>query len=374
MIINIIFIITTIVYVVIITWLITGWLKLPYFINDADNTYSKFSIIIPARNEMNNINYCLKSLLNQQYPKQNFEVIIVDDHSIDKSTNIVNKFIEDNNAENFRLISLSEKETGKKSAIIAGVKAAKYDYIITTDADCQMNPAWIKTINDFICSTMPEMIVMPVIAMQEKSFFQKLQSLEFLSLAGTTGATAGWGYHIMCNGANLCFTKNGFMKVGGYNDNLQHASGDDVFLLQKMIKAFPEQIKYLKNRNAIVKTKTSPDIKEFFNQRKRWISKSKAYKDKLTLFIGSVIGVFNMLLVISLILFAIYGSGTWLWPWLIKIVIDFPFLLVTSLFFNKKMLLLFYPIASILYPFYVTISLLLGFKGNYSWKGRSYFK
>ncbi len=364
-----------IIYALLITWLITGWNRLSYFESRICRPNIKIGVIVPARNEESNIDNCLAALLKQDYPKHLYEVIVVDDHSSDRTAEKVLDFIEKNKAGNFRIISLSENKDGgfgKKSALTAGIKASVNKVIVTTDADCKMKPGWLNTINSYFGQHKPQMLIMPVAIDDGNRFFHKLQSLEFVSIAGVTGATAGQGCHILCNGANLAFKRDAFEKVEGYGGNLKYASGDDVFLLHKIKKEFPGNVHYLKNREAIVTTKPSTSLKEFFSQRVRWFSKTQALKDNTTIFTGIVVGVFNFLLALSPLCLFVTECKFWFLAWAVKIIIDFPFLLMVSSWYRQRYLVWLYPIMALLYPFYVCMVFLLGISGRFSWKGRKY--
>lgn len=375
MIFDVIIISLAVIYSLLIIWLIIGWQRLSYFDNHNNQPNTKFSIIVPARNEEDTIRVCLEAILDQHYPKKLFEVVVVDDHSTDGTAEKVSDCIKKNFAGNINTISLSDIEGsgfGKKAALTAGIGASNNDVIITTDADCKMSPGWLRTIDSFFCRYKPSMLVMPVYIEQGRSFFHKLQTLEFISIAGVTGASAGWGHHIMCNGANLAFAKDAFEKVGGYSGNLNYASGDDVFLLQKMKKAFPKEICFLKSRDVIVKTSPLPDLVSFFNQRARWFTKNKAFKDTANIITGTIVGVFNLLLVLSPLCLFFAGCKWWFMAWVIKVVMDLPLLIIAASFFRKQKLLWLYLPAALLYPFYVFVTFIQGLSGRFSWKGRKY--
>ena len=363
------------IYALLLIWLIWGWKRQSWFEPGSYEPNIKISVIIPARNEECNIENCLDALLKQDYPKNLFEVIVVDDHSNDETVKKGSSFIKKNSAKNFRIVSLSDKKDygfGKKQALSAGIKSSNNELIVTTDADCKMKPGWLSTMNSYFYHHKLQMLIMPVSVDDGNRFFYRLQSLEFVSIAGVTGATAGHGNPIMCNGANLAFKREAFENVEGYAGNLKYASGDDVFLLYKIKKAFPGKVHYLKNPGAIVTTYPSTGLNEFFNQRVRWFSKSQAFKDNTTIFAGIVVGVFNLLLAVSPLCLLFSDCRFWFLAWVVKIIIDFPFLLMVSSWFGKRHLMVFYPIAALAYPFYVCLVFLLGLSGRFSWKGRRY--
>src|SRR5438552_3703884 len=113
-----------------------GWMKTPVTVLKPQTPNSKLqtkvTIIIPSRNEEQNISNCLASIARQKYPSDYFEVIVVDDHSTDNTGQIVRS----QNNQKMKLIHLSGSSAGKKAAISEGIKNAKGKLIITTDADC----------------------------------------------------------------------------------------------------------------------------------------------------------------------------------------------------------------------------------------------
>ena len=166
---------------------------------ESENLHTSISVIIPARNEEENIGECLESILNQRYPKKLFEVIVVDDHSTDKTSDIINKFC----GENIHLISLNDFTNNqainsyKKKAIEIGISKASGDLIVCTDADCIANPQWLQTIASFYEKTKAAFIAAPVSYKKEKGFFKIFQSLDFMTLQGITGASVNKKIHSM---------------------------------------------------------------------------------------------------------------------------------------------------------------------------------
>jgi poly-beta-1,6-N-acetyl-D-glucosamine synthase len=105
------------------------------------------------------------------------------------------------------------------------------------------------------------------------TFFSRLQSMEFLSLIGTAGATLSFGFPSMCNGANLAVRRDVFHEAGGYASNMHIPSGDDEFLLRKVFQLYPDGIEFISNSDAVVKTSSLKTLREFIHQRVRWAGK-----------------------------------------------------------------------------------------------------
>src|SRR5690606_17909477 len=162
---------------------------------------------------------------------------------------------------------------GKKAAIRTGLDYAKGDLIVTTDADCQMGANWLAVIEEFYHSQKLKMVIGPVALHAGDALFSQMQSIEFASLIGSGAASFKLGIPSMCNGANLAYSKEVFFEVNGFEDTMHLASGDDEFLMHKVVEKYPEKVSFLKNKEAVVKTNSMPDLNSFFNQRIRWASK-----------------------------------------------------------------------------------------------------
>lgn len=366
------------IYLLIIGLYTYGWFTLKGFHSAIQDTVkTKVSIIVPARNEEENIINLLNDLIIQDYPQHLLEIIIIDDHSIDQTASLVKRFIADSPQSNIRLITMKDNKARvafKKKAISYAVNQSKSELIITTDADCHMKASWLKNMVLFYQEHKPKMIVGPVSFHKEKNFFQKIQTPEFLSLIAITAGSIKMGRPLMCNGANLAYEKSAFIEVGGFGSQDNMPSGDDVFLLLKIKKHFGGRaVKFVRNHDAVVYTEARRSPADFFQQRIRWASKNKAYDLKI-LVVSSTVYFTNLLMVAGLFycvfhpedikyIAAIYA---------IKLLIDLP-LLTGVVFFIKRFGLLLYAVPLIvLYPFYVVITGALGILGTYTWKGRTH--
>jgi cellulose synthase/poly-beta-1,6-N-acetylglucosamine synthase-like glycosyltransferase len=345
---------------------------------------TKISVIIPARNEGQNIGGCLNSIVNQPYPKHLFEVLIVDDHSTDNTAAIVLSY----QLQNIKLISLkdfvaaNEINSYKKKAIEIAIQQAAGELIITTDADCIVPQNWLQTIAAFYQQKKPDLIVMPIAINCSNKFIEIFQALDFMTLQGITGASVHKKFHSMCNGANLAYTKKAFNAVNGFKGIDAIASGDDMLLMHKIYQQNPNGIAYLNSAAVIVQTAAVKTIGEFFNQRIRWASKADKYEDKRIFGVLLIVYLFNCLLVVIPVV-AIFSnvqcsmfnvqcsmSGVWLLLLLLKTVTELFFLFPVAKFFNKQLLLWWFPLMQPFHIVYTVIAGWLGKFGNYKWKGR----
>src|SRR5690606_3283112 len=133
-----------------------------------------------------NIAACLQSLLAQNFPKENLEIIVVDDFSGDDTVEIVKQF-----GGQARLLKMSDQVdapglSSKKAALTCAIKAAKGALIVTTDADIVAPPDWLRLLVSFYEKTGAKMIAAPVLFNEEKSVFEKFQSLDYAGMMSVT--------------------------------------------------------------------------------------------------------------------------------------------------------------------------------------------
>ena len=374
--IEIILFVVLVIYVVFILQLIIGFEKVKSFVRTDEKPKTAFTIIVPFRNEEKNLSKLLQSISKLNYPYKLIEVILVDDFSTDSSERVCirwrleHEYLDTTLLENLRL-----SNSPKKDAIGRAMPIAKHDWIITTDADCIVNPNWLLTIDNYIQNNDAEMIVGAVIYKTKNNWFHHFQQLDLLSLQGTTIGSFGINKPFMCNGANFAYTKKLFQELDGFNGNNKIASGDDVFLLQKAVAKVPEKVHYLKNTETIVKTKPENDLFQLFMQRVRWASKTTGYSSTYAKFLAVIVLLMNLSLVCGL-WFVVCGCCNWkilLIPFLIKYLVDYCLLYKANKYLLKGKWLL--PLASsLLYPFYSSLVGIYSLFGSFSWKGRTFRK
>lgn len=354
-----------------------AWLSLPaYETAPGFAPHTFISVIIPARNEEDNIGACLDTLLAQDYPSTLYEVIVVDDHSTDHTAEVVRRFGDPR----IRLLSLEEHlspgerlNAYKKKAIDTAITHSRGDLIVTTDADCLAGPRWLSLLDACYEEQHPVFIAAPVAYMDETSFLKVFQSLDFMTLQGITGASVYKKVHTMCNGANLAYSKAVFHEVGGFRNIDAIASGDDMLLMHKMYRRYPDRVAFLKSPGAIVRTAPMPTWRAFFNQRIRWASKADKYDDKRIIAVLGLVYAWNVwFLAAGVGAFFIRGLWiTWLAFLAAKTLVELWYLGPVAVFFGKKKLLWKFPLAQPVHIAYTIIAGWLGKFGSYQWKGRT---
>jgi cellulose synthase/poly-beta-1,6-N-acetylglucosamine synthase-like glycosyltransferase len=332
---------------------------------------TKVTVLIAARNEENSIRHTIDDLLAQDYPKDLTEIIIVDDHSTDKTADIIRGY----DGSGVKLLQLNEDQplnSYKKKAIAKAIELSSGDLMVATDADCRMGAEWLSAVVGYYESNDLVMISSPVAYFQERSLFEYMQTLEFAYLIGIGASFIGNKRASTCNGANLAYRKDVFYEVGGFKGIDDLASGDDELLLQKVAQKYPGRIGFLKERKAIVYTHAKHTLASFLSQRRRWASKSTHYKDKRIVALAVAVWLFNLSLLVNagLGFYNIYFFKLFLLQFLLKFVFETAYLLPITAFFKRTGLV---GLLLLLNPFHIIYFVYIGLMGNtrkYEWKGR----
>lgn len=365
---------TGILYILFIVMYTIGWYRLRPCPVKTVSKLPFLSVIVPVRNEEQVIEYLLQDLEDQSYPGEKFEVIIVDDHSHDRTAEIVAAFQTRHIKLNLRLIRLSDephRAAFKKSAIATAIEAAKGTLIVTTDADCRIGSRWLAIIASCFTSSSYRMLVGPVSYHNERTLFERMQTQEFLSLIGITGGAISVHKPIMCNGANLAYEKEAYVKAGGFEKD-RFSSGDDIFLMLKIRKLFGNRsIGFIRNTEALALTEAKKSPAAFLQQRTRWASKNKGYRWNV-LIVSVTVYLFNLIIAAGLTgsIFVRELAIPSLIALVVKTLVEIPILIGITTFVKRTSMLRYVLPLAIIYPFYVVLVGAAGIMGRYTWKGR----
>ncbi|WP_292947986.1 glycosyltransferase [Olleya sp. UBA1516] len=373
------FVIITILYLFLIGFFVLGFDKVKQFRLQDITPKTTFTVIIPFRNEAENLPELLDSLLNLNYPKHLFEVVLVNDDSEDDSVKTIKNQLSHSQTTqyNIKIIDNQRKTNSpKKDAITSAIKQAKHQWIITTDADCIVPIYWLDSFDNFIQSHTVKMIAGPVCYNQNKGLLNYFETLDFLSLIGATIGGFGINKPFLCNGANLAYQKQFFKQLNGFEGNTNIASGDDIFLMEKAVKTDNQSILYLKNNQAIVTTKPQSNLKNLISQRVRWASKTSNYKNNFAKIVGLLVLLMNASLVIGLLLVALglFALKPFAYLFFIKVAIDFILIYKACQLFNKEELLKHYLWSCFIYPFFSVYIAFISMFTTYKWKNRTFKK
>lgn len=334
------------------------------------------SIVIAARNEADNIENCLKSLVLQTYPAGKLEFFIVDDRSTDATAQIVADYLP--HVPNLHLVRISQipdQMAPKKYALSRGIAASQGELIFTTDADCQPVPTWVETL---VRSFSPETGLVAGYSPLEipgthSRRMHRMFALESLSLACVAAGGIGLGQPLTCSGRNLAYRRQVFDAVGGFSKIAQYISGDDDLFLQQVSRETHWKIGYALDARALVYSAPPKNFKAFFQQRTRHASKGKFYRPQTVAGLVAVY-LFN-LLTLAGILFG-WALPTWFWLSLggfaAKSLFELALLFIGAHFFQKNYLLRIFPLVAVLHLPYVVIFGALGTFKQFQWKDQHF--
>ena len=340
---------------------------------DYNDAYlNRFSILIPCRNEAKRIHLLLQSIESLKYDTHSYELIFIDDYSTDETYELIKVFQEKNDRLDIKLLK-NNLSAGKKSALTNGVKEAKYDYIITTDADCFLPDEWLRGFHQHLQIKTSSMVIGPVVYRQPTNFLEQFQHDDFLSLQAVTISTAMHGKPILCNGANLCYKKKDFYSVKGFDQHKNMASGDDVLLMESFLQNKLE-VDYLLVKSLPVITQPVSSWKSLIQQRKRWISKinkTQNFTNYLLLFsLGSYVLGFCSLLILGIfesfyyqVLFALIVFK-WIMDYLIFNALAKK---INMMLCYRKMML-----SSCFYPLWIVFLGIISLNKSYIWKDKKF--
>lgn len=361
--------------------LVLGLRKHPSFSTEVTQPATSYTIVIPFRNEAENLPSLLKSIYSLNYPLGLFQIIFVNDDSDDPSEEIIHNAIGKNKVFIQLIQNKRLSNSPKKDAITEAIKHSKSDWIVTTDADCELPKNWLKTMDAFIQVELqrrkensPMMICGPVRYKSDNSFLQNFQQMDGFSLQAVTIASFGLKNPILSNGANLAYRKDAFDTVNGFTGNNHIASGDDIFLMEKMKKTFPNGVKFLKSSDAIVLTKPQLSWRDVINQRIRWASKTSKQKNIISIFLGILVFLTNLsFLIIPLAIVADFQNVQfYTFLFLLKTSTDFIVIRHSAKFFGAKISLWKFPGLSFAYAALIVVVFFGSLGGKYSWKGRTF--
>jgi poly-beta-1,6-N-acetyl-D-glucosamine synthase len=333
------------------------------------NAAEFISVIIPVRNEEENISACLESLAGQSLHRDRFEVIVVDDFSSDKTVALGETFRKRFRA--FSIIRNAEGKYGKKSALEAGVNAAQGEIIAVTDGDCIVPPGWLAQIDRVFREKNPLLVTGKVSYKKTGRAWRHLLQAEQCALQIVSAGMMELHLPLLCSGANMAYRKDFFLQSGGYAND-PYVSGDDVLLMQKAYRTDPERIYFLPIRDEGVETAAATGISNSIKQRARWISKWKAVSLAHARIFSALVLFTNMLLVgtavlalanpayISLFFISILG----------KTAVDVLLLSLTVSLFHEPWLLVLVPAGELVYPLLALTASITGLTGKIAWKDR----
>ncbi len=320
------------------------------------------SVVIAARNEESNLHDLLQDLVNQEYPLDQLEIIIVDDRSTDSTAKILKEAADNYAVVNYiRVDKLSTEMTPKKHALSLGIEMANGDVIISTDADCRVGKLWVSSMAYSVVQQ--DGIAIGYSKVAGESFFEQIQMLDFLGIITANAGAGGWGHFWSGTGQNLAYKKSDFEAIRGFKSVKDKISGDDMYLVQSISRIKSGIINI--DENAFVTTAAMPTFSDFINQRIRWSSNSKDNAKKSHLFFAFLSSAF--LCNTTLLLSFLFGYS-WLFLFSLKFIFEGSAVFLGGKLFQTKVNPVVYIAWSLAQPIYIPIVGIMGLQNRYTWK------
>ena len=254
---------------------------------------------------------------------------------------------------------------GKVNALATAIREADSEIILTTDADCEVKPNWVKTIASYYDDNIG--MVDSYTTQIAHNHFSGMQAIDFIYLLLVGGGTINLGTPISCIGNNMSFRKTAYEEIGGY-EALPFSVTEDFTLLRAVYKLKKYKILFPLEIDALVTSIACKDMKSLFHQKKRWAVGGLGVPP-----LGYIIMFWGFATNLGIILTPLLFSTVWLYLLFFKITIDFfvlyPIHQKLGIVKNLKYFLMYqvyYTLYVVALPFIVFIS------RKVLWKGREY--
>jgi cellulose synthase/poly-beta-1,6-N-acetylglucosamine synthase-like glycosyltransferase len=313
----------------------------------------------------------LDSVVQQTYPKDKFEIIVIDDRSADKTSLLVSEFAMHH--PQVSLLSISAKPenvSGKKNALDMGIKNSKGEMLLFTDADCCVKETWIEGMVSYFVHNVGAVIGFS--SVESKTFFERWQEFDFLALMSATCGITNMGFPLAASGQNLAYRRKAFDTVGGFERIKERISGDDTLMIQLIRKHTSYRIVFAGEAGTFNSTLPTHTLNEFIHQRSRWASNGTILLQLNPFFFYYLFSIYclHVLLVTGLLLSFAYLPILFMtaFAWITKGIMDFTVTFYGAQVFKKK-----YPYALFVVWFFLQTPLVLwvglkGALGYFKWK------
>ncbi len=330
------------------------------------NYKGEIALLIAARNEAERIQPLLHSLEKMDFPPARLDVYFIDDASSDQTPEILKQAVQKKN--NWHYLRLEDDQRtmpGKKSALQAGLDASQSEWIVTTDADCEVAPGWLKSLSAYFGPD-TQMVIGHAPLHRSGRFRDFFLQFDNLFSAVASAAPAGLGFPISSIGRNLAYRRQAMNSIGGYKSIRQFKSGDDVHLTEQFRKRVNGKIVFSLDEDSFVFTNPLPGIREFFQQHIR--KNSKTLKKSAPSVLLSLV-LFSYFLLFFTIPFVLPGQWTlWLIPVLLRLTAEFVVLVFAAKIFHKLWIIKYIFPMQLIYPVMIILFSLAGIFQVYKWK------
>lgn len=332
------------------------------------------TVIVAARNEEKNIERCLNSLLHQNYPKEKLSFIIIDDHSGDRTAEVVKTIAQHSTFPILLLESSAHADikSPKLRALANGIQHATGEIILTTDADCVAPADWVPSIVSHFEEGVGVVTGLTIFERIESMsrIFWGVQFLDFLSYNSIAAGAIGWNRMLVSNGSNMAFRRNAFDDSGGF-ETLKHINtGDDSLLAQNITQSGKWMPRFAFSSSSTITTQPASTIREMFHQRLRWVGQTAYYPPYMMFFMISTFIMFVLLTVTLPLTFVHWHVVPWI-VLMLMFLIDYATMSrFTRLTNTQEAMRYFIPTAIIHIPL-ILIATVGGYFFSFEWKGRT---
>ncbi|WP_421752256.1 glycosyltransferase [Croceimicrobium sp.] len=309
------------------------------------------AILIVHRNEPEALVSCLRYLQEAEKPTSKWPIYVLDDHSSKEYTDELQMI-----PQNFgvHLVS-SEAAAGKKNALAWFLPQVKEDFVLQTDADCEVDSDFLLAIEAHLAKQKTDLIVARVRMLPNRNWWSRLAALDHMALQLVSFSAINQGKLVMAAGAAMAYRPKDYLRHQGIGE--QWAGGEDTFFAQSMAK---EGACIVAEPHSGVSTPAPEDFKALVRQRIRWGAKSVDYPSRLAKSLAASVALINLGIVIGIILSPFFDVNGFLWYfWLYKIGWDAILLQRFAALYGGSGLLRGYLFLALLYPFYICLVLLL---------------
>ncbi|MBT7617551.1 MAG: glycosyltransferase [Calditrichaeota bacterium] len=361
------------VYLIFVSKIISGLIRLQSETAINSDYTPRVSIVIAARNEEKDIGNTLQHVLAQDYSEEMYEVIVVDDRSEDDTSKIVKTLSEtDPRVQHIRQTEIEEHLSPKKQALERGIQTAIGEIIITTDADCIPAKGWIRAlVSRFKPDTGMVLGQARFEIGESPPLWQRLQSLDFRSQGYAAAGLAVSGMPFSCTGASLAFRKQAYEDVNGYDGVTKLISGDDELLLAKICQS-KWKVNVSRETDVVVPTRPPLSLRELWFQRIRWGSKALFIQTSRKLFL---MGVFLFLLSLSIgPIVSILFSSWWLLigMFTLKCVLDLLSVAIGKTVYREKVNWIDFFLLELIHAPALVLLTTAGHIFSFEWKGQTF--
>ena len=326
------------------------------------------SIIVALRNEGCHVESLIQNFAELNYPPEQLEIILVDDHSDDNTYEDLNR-LKGKLKCKMSVYALDDSKFGKKAAIRLGVENANHETLLFTHADCKLPSNWVQAM-----TSSKDLTVGPVKYEQKPGFFNELIRLDLINLVAIGGGLVQQGTPLLANGANLRIKRAVYQSITDGDIKLNIASGDDVFLIQAA-SVQQRTIDFKANVDAVVTTELPKSFKDLFQQRVRWAKKMKYTTMTKNISLMALLLAYLILLVLMIrivLQFNVQLFQLYFVAYTIKYVLDLRYFKAILPVFKEQQLLRQLWWIEILHPLYVVGFAIISLFAPVKWKNRLY--